>query len=65
MIRKLSGASVPSVRKASTVEATLYLHIGKRSIPRQIDLAFDEGLNQGIVVRVEHPIELDAMSTKM
>jgi hypothetical protein len=27
------------------VEATLYLHIGKGSVPRQIDLAFDEGLN--------------------
>jgi hypothetical protein len=47
------------------LEATLYFHIGKRSIPRQIDLAFDEGLNQGIVVRIEHPIELYAMPTKM
>jgi predicted DNA-binding transcriptional regulator AlpA len=32
------------------LEATLYLYIGKRSIPRQIDLASDECLNQGIVV---------------
>jgi predicted DNA-binding transcriptional regulator AlpA len=31
------------------LEATFYLHIGQRSIPRQIDLAFDEGLDQGIV----------------
>src|SRR5262249_15752874 len=47
------------------LEATFYLHIGKRSIPRQIDLASDECLNQGIVVGIEHPIELDAMPTKM
>src|SRR6267378_1266402 len=47
------------------LEPTFYLHIGKGSIPRQIDLASDECLNQGIVVRIEHPIELDAMPTKM
>src|SRR5262249_5263888 len=43
------------------VEAALYLYIGERSIPRQIDLASDKCLNQGIVVRVEDPVELDTM----
>jgi len=47
------------------LETTFYLHIGKRTIPRQIDLASDECLNQGIVVRVEHPVELDAMPAKV
>src|SRR5207244_1824042 len=46
-------------------EATFYLHIGQRSIPGQINLALDEGLDQGIVVRIKHPVELDAISTKM
>jgi predicted DNA-binding transcriptional regulator AlpA len=32
------------------LQATLYLYIGKRSIPRQIDLASDECFNQGVVV---------------
>src|SRR4029077_12196461 len=50
---------------AGILEATLYLYIGKRSIPREIDLASHERLNQGIVVRVEHPVELDAMPNKM
>jgi hypothetical protein len=50
---------------AGILEATLYLYIGKRSIPREIDLASHERLNQGIVVRVEHPVELDAMPKKM
>ena len=45
--------------------ATFYLHIGQRSIPRQIDLAFDEGLDQGIVVCIKHPLELDAMPAKV
>src|SRR3979409_1351477 len=47
------------------LEATFYLHIGKGSIPRQINLAFDKRFNQGIVVRIEHQVELDAMPTKM
>jgi hypothetical protein len=47
------------------LEAALYLYIGKRSIPREIDLASYECLNQGIVVRVEHPVELDAIPKKM
>src|SRR6202011_5155134 len=47
------------------LEATIYLHIGQRRIPGQIDLAFDEGLDQGIVVRIKHPVELDAKPTKM
>src|SRR5580693_6811158 len=50
---------------AGILEATLYLYIGKRSIPREINLASHERLNQGIVVRVEHPVELDAMPKKM
>src|SRR6266404_1403102 len=47
------------------LEATLYLYIGKRRIPRQIDLVSDKCLNQGIVVRVEQPVEFDAMPKKM
>jgi hypothetical protein len=47
------------------LEATLYLYIGKRSILRQIDLASDKCLNQGIVVRVQQPVELDAVPKKM
>src|SRR5215471_15795717 len=43
------------------LEATLYFHIGEGRIPRQIDLASDKCINQGIVVRVE----LDAMPKKM
>ena len=50
---------------AGILEATLYLYIGKRGIPREIDLASHERLNQGIVVRVEHPVELDAIPKKM
>src|SRR6202043_531586 len=50
---------------AGILEATLYLYIRKRSIPREINLASHERLNQGIVVRVEHPVELDAMPKKM
>src|SRR5690348_1669153 len=29
------------------------------------DLAFDEGLDQGIVVCIKHPVELDAMLAKV
>ena len=47
------------------LETTFYLYIGQRSIPRQIDLAFDEGLDQGIVVCIKHPVELDAMPAKV
>ena len=50
---------------AGMLEAALYLYIGKRSTPHEIDLASHECLNQGIVVRVEHPVELDAMPKKM
>src|SRR5215831_6417040 len=50
---------------AGSLEATFYLYIGKGSIPRQIDLASDKCLNQGIIVRIEHPVELDAMLKKM
>src|SRR5215469_1790863 len=48
-----------------TLEATLCLHIGKRSIPRQIDLASGERLYQGLVVRVDHPVQFDTMLKKM
>ena len=48
-----------------SLEATLYLYISKGRIPRQIDLAFDEGLDQGIVVCIKHPVELDAMPAKV
>src|SRR5215472_8707448 len=65
-MRREVDVNVPHCHHQTWIlEATLYLHIGKGSIPRQIDLASDEGLNQGIVVRIEHPIELDAMPTKM
>src|SRR6516225_7511038 len=47
------------------LEAALYLYIRKRSIPREVDLASHECLNQGIVVRVEHPVEHDAVPKKM
>src|SRR5262252_8179660 len=47
------------------LEATLYLYVGQRSIPRQVDLASDKCLNQGIVVRVEHPVEFYAVAKKM
>ena len=47
------------------LETTFYLHIGQRSILRQIDLVFDEGLDQGIVVCIKHPLELDAMPAKV
>src|SRR5215472_8552819 len=48
-----------------TPKATLCLHIGKRRIPREIDLASGERLYQGIVVRVDHPVQFDAMPKKM
>src|SRR5260370_31211161 len=48
-----------------TLKATLCLYIGKRSIPRYIDLASRECPYQGIVVRVDHPVEFDAMPKKM
>ena len=48
-----------------TLKATLCLYIGKRSIPREIDLTSGECLYQGIVVRVDHPVEFDAMLKKM
>src|SRR5260370_14327096 len=47
------------------MEATVYIYIGKGSIPRQIDLPSGESLNQRITVRVEHPVELDVMPKKM
>src|SRR5262245_2173478 len=48
-----------------TLKATLCLYIGERSIPREIDLASGECLYQGIVVRVDHPVEFDVMLKKM
>jgi predicted DNA-binding transcriptional regulator AlpA len=65
-MRREVNINVPHCHHLTGIlEATLYLYIGKRSIPRQIDLVSDECLNQRIVVRVEHPAELDAMATKM
>src|SRR5215831_19296391 len=48
-----------------TLKATLCLYIGKRSIPREIDLASGECFYQSIVVRVDHPVEFDTMPKKM
>src|SRR5262249_52857350 len=47
-----------------TLKATLCLYIGKRSVPREIDLASGECFYQRTVVRVDHPVEFDAMAKK-
>src|SRR5262245_31703891 len=47
------------------VETTFDLDVGQRSIPGQVDLAFHKSLDEGIIVRVEYPVELDAMSAKV
>ena len=38
-------------------EASADFDIGQRAIPGQVDLATDKRLNQGIVVRIQHPVE--------
>src|SRR5215468_5587977 len=48
-----------------TLKATLCLYIGKRGVPREIYLASGERFYQSIVVRVDHPVEFDAMAKKM
>src|SRR5262249_21763815 len=47
-----------------TLKATLCLDIGKRSIPREIDLASGECLNEGIESGVDPQVESDAMLKK-
>ena len=50
MRREVDGKIPYCYDLTGILEPTFYLHIGKGSIPRQIDLASDECLNQGIVV---------------
>src|SRR5262245_53893623 len=50
---------------AGVLEATFDLDVVQGSIPGQIDLAFDKRLDQGVIVRVEHPIEIDTVLAKV
>src|SRR5262245_44116222 len=50
---------------AGIVETTFDLDVGQGSIPGQVDLALDKSLDEGIIVRVEYPVEIDAVSTKV
>jgi len=50
---------------AGIVETAFDLDVGQGSIPGQVDLAFDKSLDEGIIVRVEDPVELDTVSAKV
>src|SRR5262245_23209679 len=50
---------------AGIIETTFDLDVGQGSIPGQVDLAFDKSLDEGIIVRVEYPVEIDAVSAKV
>ena len=47
------------------LETTLDLDVGQGSIPGQIDLVFDKSLDEGVIVRVEHPVESDTVLAKV
>src|SRR5262245_15346841 len=47
------------------VETTFDLDVSQGSIPGQIDLVFDKSLDEGIIVRVEDPIEIDTVPAKV
>src|SRR5712691_8915561 len=50
---------------AGIVQTTLDFNVGQRGIPGEIDLAFDKGLDEGVIVRVEHPVEIDTVLAKV
>ena len=43
------------------LETTLDFDVGQGSIPGQIDLAFDKSFNEGVIVRIEHPVKIDTV----
>src|SRR6266581_4031933 len=50
---------------AGIVQTTLDVDVGQRGIPGEINLAFDKGLDEGVIVRVEHPVEIDTVPAKV
>src|SRR6516225_660055 len=46
---------------AGILETTFNLDVGQGSIPGQIDLAFDKSFNEGVIVRIEHPVKIDTV----
>src|SRR5437016_12257674 len=47
------------------LETPFDLDVGQGSIPGQINLAFDKSLDKGVIVRIEHPVESDAVLAKV
>src|SRR5216117_1883818 len=50
---------------AGVVQTTLDFDVGQRGIPGEINLMFDKGLDEGVIVRVEHPVEIDTVLAKV
>src|SRR5262245_28742502 len=50
---------------AGIVESTFNLDVGQGTIPGHIDLAFDKRLDQGVIVRIENPVEVNAVPSKV
>src|SRR5215475_15374961 len=46
------------------LETAFDLDIGQGSIPGQVDLAFDKSLDEGVIVSVKHPVEIDTVPAK-